>query len=346
MTVTDPAGKPMAGAILFSWMARVETQANRGSNPPLEYDDIATTGADGVAEVPYEILAEHPLAARDPARKLIGFSAESPASLRHGAITLRLYPQCLLRGTLMCDELTKAAKPLDRTKVTLNYKDLQLLGFYSSYSNDFEFPVPPGDYMLYVFGTNVSHKYVSVTVRAGNTELRVPPIHLTPSNLVALQGHPAPELAGVVGWKGQPVKLTDLKGKYVLIDFWGYWCHPCVLAMPDLMELHERFKGKGLAIIGVHADWVGEVDTAAKLDEKITAIKKTLWHGKDLPFPVALISGKSIDDGEGRQTYGGAAAQYGIIAYPTTILIDRQGNLVGTFDATVASVEKLLSTPN
>jgi thiol-disulfide isomerase/thioredoxin len=164
---------------------------------------------------------------------------------------------------------------------------------------------------------------------------------------VLLQGQPAPELAGVMGWKGNKATLAELKGKYVLLEFWGFWCGPCVHSMPVLIELHEKFADQGLAIVGVHLDIDGEIDTAAKLDDKIAGFKKDLWKGKDLPFPGALTSGKRVGEGDER-TRGGAAEQYGVLAYPTTILIDRDGKVVGQFHARDAKdaceqVEKLLN---
>jgi thiol-disulfide isomerase/thioredoxin len=168
---------------------------------------------------------------------------------------------------------------------------------------------------------------------------------LVASQLAWLEGQPAPELEGVQAWRGGPVKLADLRGKYVLIDFWGYWCGPCVHAMPVLIGLHERFKDHGLAIIGVHCDMDGEVDTPAKLDEKIAPLKKKIWGGKDLPFPVALTTMDYIDSP--KPTRASAAAQYGILGYPTTVLIDREGKVLGKFLArdekdAVAEIEKLL----
>jgi thiol-disulfide isomerase/thioredoxin len=144
------------------------------------------------------------------------------------------------------------------------------------------------------------------------------------------------------------VKLADLKGKYVLLEFWGYWCGPCVHSMPVLIELHEKFADKGLAIVGVHVDIDGEVDTPAKYDEKIAAIQKKLWQGKSLPFPVVLTSGKRMETSDHDLIRGGAAGQYGILGYPTTILVDREGKVVGKFHArdakkAIAEVEKLLS---
>ena len=151
-------------------------------------------------------------------------------------------------------------------------------------------------------------------------------------------------LTDVVGWKGEAVKLADLKGKVVLLEFWGYWCGPCIGSMPVLIELHEKFAEKGLAIVGIHVDGDGEVDTAKKLDDKIAGFKKEVWKGKDLPFPVALTSGR-LDESSG--TRGGLAEKYGIRGYPSTILIDREGKVVGKFQArdskeAIAAVEKLL----
>ena len=166
------------------------------------------------------------------------------------------------------------------------------------------------------------------------------------SNLVRLRGKPAPELDGVRGWRGRPVRLADFKGKYVLLEFWGYWCGPCVQAMPTLIELHERFKDKGLVVIGVHCDMSGETDTPEKLDEKIALLKKNVWQGKDLPFPIALTTKSSTYN---EHTFDGtAAAQYGVLGYPTTILIDKGGKVVGQFQArdvkkAIADVEKLLA---
>jgi glutathione peroxidase-family protein len=117
--------------------------------------------------------------------------------------------------------------------------------------------------------------------------------------------------------------------------------------MPVLIDLQEKFGDKGLAIISVHIDDHGEVDTAAKLDAKTAEFKSSLWGGRDLPFPTALSAGKETADG-----YDGlTAAQYGVLGYPTTILIDRDGKVVGEFaegsdvKSAEAEIEKLLKAP-
>ena len=117
--------------------------------------------------------------------------------------------------------------------------------------------------------------------------------------------------------------------------------------MPVLIDLHERFNDKGLAIVGVHVDTLGEVDSPAEFDEKIAPHKKELWHGKDLPFSVALTYKNDSDDA--LSTDPTPAVQYGIRSYPTTVLIDRQGKVVREFaiyessDVT-AQIEELLQS--
>jgi uncharacterized protein (TIGR03067 family) len=330
VVVRDQAGKPAVGASIFQFMSLHRDPKKRDASPEWAYSEITKTRTDGTARVAYDDLSFCPIAVRDADRKLTGFASVSPASSLSGTVNVILTPERLVRGKIVCDALTKAGKPIGWTYAYLLYAG-QRIGGCALTPGEFEFQIPPGSYSLDVYGENLRDKHVDVTVPEGQSEFQVPPISLIASRLKWLEGYPAPELDGVVAWRGAPVKLADLKGKYVLIDFWGYWCGPCVGAMPALIDLHERFKDKGLAIIGVHVDLDGEVDTPAKLDEKTVAIKKKLWSGKDLPFPVALTCG-TLTGGE-QPSHGRTAEQYGILSYPTTILIDREGNVVGKFEA-------------
>ncbi len=144
----------------------------------------------------------------------------------------------------------------------------------------------------------------------------------------SLLGKPAPELTGIKEWKnGGPVKLSELRGKVVLLDFWGYWCGPCNRIMPNLMELHDTFKDRGLVIIAIH-DF--SVDSIEEMDAKLGETRKKLWAGRDIPFLLGLDSGETIAD-------------YGIVGWPTTLLIDRDGKVLEDVEVDDENFKKKLS---
>jgi hypothetical protein len=87
----------------------------------------------------------------------------------------------------------------------------------------------------------------------------------------------------------------------------------------------------------------GEVTLAKVLDEKVKGYKKEVWKDRDLPFPVALVSGQGTESG----ARGKLADLYGIRGYPSTVLIDRDGKVVGKFHArdvksAAAEMERIL----
>jgi uncharacterized protein (TIGR03067 family) len=339
--VTGSDGKPAAGVTVTGSMNLREDRKKNGKRD-WEYHRAVKTGTDGTVKVKYDDLRSSPVLVRDIEGKRMAIVTASPYSLCKGEVSVTLQPECRVTGTLVCEELKKLGKPVGWTNVYA-MKDGFRFAMCDSQEGKFELVLPPGKYTLNAYGSTLKDTEVTVTVPTGRSEFVVDPIALTASKLALLEGQPAPELEGVVGWKGKKVTLAELKGKIVLLEFWGYWCGPCVGAMPVLIELHEKFADKGLVIVGVHRDIAGEVDTAAKLDEKIANFKKKVWNNKDLPFPVALVAGK----GEGDAKAGGAPEQYGVLGWPTTVLIGRDGKVVGKFaarDVKAASkeIEKLL----
>jgi len=101
---------------------------------------------------------------------------------------------------------------------------------------------------------------------------------------------------------GKDIRLSDFKGKVVLLDFWATWCPPCVSAVPQLASLHERYKEKGFEIIGISMDHsVGDA--------------KSFVSEHNVPYTV-LMSNDKVEK------------QYGVTTIPVTFLIDKSGVVV------------------
>ena len=106
---------------------------------------------------------------------------------------------------------------------------------------------------------------------------------------------------------GKLVKLSDYKGKVVLLNFWATWCGPCKDEIPDLVKVHDLFKKKGFVVLGISLDDEPQVD----VPPFVSSFKKAT--GVIINYPL-LIGDDMIGD-----SYGG------IRGIPTTFLIDRKG---------------------
>ena len=111
---------------------------------------------------------------------------------------------------------------------------------------------------------------------------------------------------------GNTHTLSQYKGKTIFLNFWGTWCPPCRAEMPDIQKLYEEFDQEGedaLIILGVAAPNLGK--------EKSEDGIKTFLEENGYTYPVLMDT-----EAELFQTYG-------ITSFPTTIMIDRDGNLFG-----------------
>jgi len=137
-----------------------------------------------------------------------------------------------------------------------------------------------------------------------------------------LVGNPAPDFSipAVANGKGK-VALSDLRGKVVLVDFWGTFCEPCKKSFPKLQQLYARYASKGLSIVGISEDEDED-------KEKIPTFGDT--YGAT--FPLAWDKTKS------------AARKYKPETMPSSFLVDKNGAIryahVGYHDGEEVEIEK------
>jgi len=112
------------------------------------------------------------------------------------------------------------------------------------------------------------------------------------------KGQPAPPFK-VTTTSRQPVSLSNYKGHVLILDFFASWCHPCVEAIPHIIELNKRYGKQGLQILGLSLD----EDKDDLMD---------LVSAKRINYPVALAD-------EELQT------KYGLRSIPLLVLIDKKG---------------------
>ncbi len=122
---------------------------------------------------------------------------------------------------------------------------------------------------------------------------------------------PAPELTGGTAWLNvsRPLTLADLKGKVVLLDFWTYCCINCMHIIPDLKKLEAKYP-KELVVIGVHSAKFQNEREAENIRQAILRY--------EIEHPVINDSNFALWQA------------YGARAWPTLVLIDPEGNIVGS----------------
>lgn len=187
--------------------------------------------------------------------------------------------------------------------------------------------MPQGEYAVTLRSDESDFAQENLVFKAGPQKFD---LACTPNPFRKLRGQPAPELTNqdALGIE-QSVKLADFRGRYVLLEFWGYWCGPCVeSSIPGLIELHKNnpdLKSK-LAILAIHENSGGN-RTLKKIREHLPTFEREYWKGP-LPFPIIVEKPASL------------TRIYGIRAYPTAVLIDPEGKVVDRADP--ASLRGLL----
>jgi len=115
----------------------------------------------------------------------------------------------------------------------------------------------------------------------------------------AVPGNPAPAFS-LNDVDGKPLRLSDLAGSVVVLDFWATWCDPCKKSMPEFEQLSREYGNKKVVVLGISLD-----------------------KGADAPASVRAYAGEqkltyrmAVDDGS-------VAKAYGIVRIPATVILDR-----------------------
>ncbi len=150
---------------------------------------------------------------------------------------------------------------------------------------------------------------------------------------------PAPELDAPIWAGSESVRLSGLRGKVVLLDFWAMWCSQCAGAFPEWRELQKRFSAKGLSIIGVTKLYGrSDMEEGLKRDQELKALRN-FQSKHQLNYPIAVGKMDDLTNDE----------HYVVANLPTVVLIDRRGNVrhikrgVGEYQKLEKQIEKLIN---
>lgn len=150
---------------------------------------------------------------------------------------------------------------------------------------------------------------------------------LTPAKTVL------PELVAKEWIEQQPVKLEDLRGKVVMLDFWAPWCGPCRYTLPNFSRWQNTFKNKGFVILGV-TKYYGHGD-----GRRLTPPEELVYL-RDFKKRNALPYGFVVTDSDINEF------NYGVFAIPTSVLIDRKGVVryisIGATEEEVATLGEMV----
>ncbi len=113
--------------------------------------------------------------------------------------------------------------------------------------------------------------------------------------------HPSPDFT-LKSNSGKNIKLSELRGQVVMLNFWASWCAPCRQEMPALEQIHKKYQPLGFTLLGINVE-----------ENSNDAIK---WlKGVSVSFPILFDNQSDVSE------------LYGVSAMPTTIIIDRDGNI-------------------
>jgi thiol-disulfide isomerase/thioredoxin len=175
--------------------------------------------------------------------------------------------------------------------------------------------------------SNVLLAVAAVAASAAVLTFAAPPMG---GDTPASEVQPAPEFQNIDTWlNSQPLKLQELRGKVVLVDFWTYTCINCLNHLPYVKEWNEKYKDKGLVVVGVHTPEFAYEKSTKNVQDAIQRLQIKHAVAQDNHYA----------------TWKAFKNQY----WPAVYLIDKQGRVVyshfgeGSYSATEKKIQALLA---
>ncbi len=327
--VVDEAGRPVAGASVSAlWGAngldKDQVVALQGAQPEKLWQNEGKMEPWGGTRVVTDADGRFSIPAPDRKNSLLVYDRER----RHGAlivfdpkhsevpVEVRLRPLVRVFGTT---RLSGAEGPLKWSAVYLKtpYDPnapmlFQRMAICGSYQNRFAFLVPPGRWEINASSAEPPAATLedrTVTVTVDQKEVDLGGLVLRPrlgvSDLIERskargtwanykenfgKQPPAWHLTDAKG-VAKNAKLSDFKGKWIALYFWGPNCAPCLgKQLPELMAFYEAHKAQRdrFEILAFCCDFSERLKSIPELEKHLEAVRKAVWGGKDLPFPVLL----------------------------------------------------------
>jgi thiol-disulfide isomerase/thioredoxin len=330
LRIIGPEGRPVAGAKVGTGLNIFEdsqghppqtiTMWLRGQKRWWPF----SSDADGQVALTGEDMEFRNFYAQYPSAGWVGYRRLQEGSAS-GRVIVRMEPACHVHGQLTSSSLERLGYPLAKTVAFLYDSRERLLMYFVSERGRYEFLLPGGRYELECVGEGpagieTERMRLNLDIEKGQPAFDVGSIDLSATRLAEIFAKQAPDLTDIGRWRGEkPPRLGRLQGNVVVLVFWGTWSRPCLQTMPQLIELHDLYAEQGVVIIGIHDN---SVKSVSELETELTEARQLYWGRRDVPFAVGIDSGPER---------GAVHEAYGIDQWPTTIVIDRAGNVAGKF---------------
>ena len=131
-------------------------------------------------------------------------------------------------------------------------------------------------------------------------------------DLAKAEAAPAPELT-LKDLSGKDLSLAQYKGKVVLVNFWATWCEPCQVEIPWLIEMQQKYAARGFTVLGIAMDEEGASIVTPWVQKERFDVNGSK---SQMNYPIV------IGDDAAADKFGG------LLGYPTSVLISRDGKVV------------------